>query len=153
VRAWNVPALLTAGLLGWLALPAEAASAKVMKVLTHYLDAEGRRALSPSLYERDAYQAYLRSHPGQRSGLRFDVQWKAPVRQPLTLRLELRGTREKQPTSTVVEATVRRRGWFSQWSAVDLTGPAYKQFGELRAWRATLWDGETLLGEQKSFLW
>jgi hypothetical protein len=29
----------------------------------------------------------------------------------------------------------------------------YRQFGELIAWRATLWDDDKLLSEQKSFLW
>ena len=33
--------------------------------------------MSPSLYERDAYQARLRAHPEHRYGMRFDVQWRA----------------------------------------------------------------------------
>ena len=49
----------------------EAASAKIIKVLPHLLDRDGRHTLSPSLYERDAYQAILRAHPIQRSALRF----------------------------------------------------------------------------------
>jgi hypothetical protein len=32
-------------------------------------------------------------------------------------------------------------------------GDAYKQFGEVTAWRVSLWSGDQLLGEQKSFLW
>ncbi len=40
---------------------ATAAPAKVIKVLPHFLDQKGRHALSPSLYDRDAYQAHLRS--------------------------------------------------------------------------------------------
>ena len=46
-------------------------------MLPHYLDKEGRHTLSPSLYERDAYQAILRQNPEKRGGMRFDVQWKA----------------------------------------------------------------------------
>jgi hypothetical protein len=42
---------------------------------------------------------------------------------------------------------------FSTWSQASLTGDAYKKFGELGAWRATLWDGNNLVAEQKSFLW
>ena len=55
-----------------LAMAASAAaelSGKVVKVLPHYLDLEGRHTLSPSLYERDAYQAVLRQHPERRSGI------------------------------------------------------------------------------------
>jgi hypothetical protein len=34
-----------------------------------------------------------------------------------------------------------------------VTGDEYKKLGELVAWRVTLWDGDKLLAEQKSFLW
>jgi hypothetical protein len=34
-----------------------------------------------------------------------------------------------------------------------MTGEAFQKFGELSAWRATLWDGETQLAVQESFLW
>src|SRR5579872_6260908 len=73
-------------------LEARAADAKVIKVLPQYLDQTGRHALSASLYERDAYQFYLRKHPKERAGIRLAVQWKAdqiPGRQ-LMLRAELR---------------------------------------------------------------
>ncbi len=137
----------------WLGLPARAASAKIIKVLPHYLNLEGRHTTSPSLYDRDAYQAYLRQHPAQCSGLRFDVQWKAKEKKPLKLRLELRGARGNQPTTAVLEETVTKDGWFSNWTALPLTGEAYKNFGGLTAWRATLWDGTDQVAEQKSFLW
>ncbi len=57
------------------ALLAHAASGKVLKVLPHFLDLQGRHALSPSLFERDAYQAHLRKNPAEVSALRFDVEW------------------------------------------------------------------------------
>jgi hypothetical protein len=44
-----------------LALPAPAATGRLMKVLPEYLDAKGLTSLSPSLFERDAYQAILRA--------------------------------------------------------------------------------------------
>ena len=37
--------------------------ARITKVLPHLLDDKGRHTLSPSLYERDAYQAELRKNP------------------------------------------------------------------------------------------
>lgn len=137
-------------------LTARAASGRVIKVLPQYLDLKGRAAVAPSLFERDAYQARLRQHPELRSGLRFEVQWKAKdtADKPLTLRVELRGGKpDGLPTQTVLEETVRQKGSFSHWTAVTLSGEAYQKFGELVAWRATLWDGDVMLGEQKSFLW
>ena len=135
---------------------AQAASGRVIKVLPLYLDLKGREMLSPSLFERDAYQARLRQHPEQRSALSFAVQWKAKAAAgaPLKLRVQLRGGKKDElPTQVVLEETVQQKGPFSHWATLRLSGEAYRKFGELAAWRATLWDGDTLLGEQKSFLW
>lgn len=137
-------------------LTAHAVSGRLIKVLPHFLDLKGRHALSPSLYERDAYQARLRQHPNLRSGMRFDVQWKAKDAgdAPLTLRLELRGAKPgNQPTQLLLESPVHQKGHFSTWTSVPLTGEAYAKFGDMVAWRATLWSGGQLLGEQQSFLW
>jgi len=146
--------LLLALIAGWTALPAGgAAPVRLVKVLPHLVDKQGRIALNPSLYERDAYQAHLRNTPAEQGGLRFDVQWKTVAADRLTLRLELRGNKGSIGTSTVLEEKVRYTGFLSTWSKVHLTGPEYARFGELSAWRATLWDGEKLVAEQKSFLW
>ena len=139
--------------LGFLTGSAEAASAKLVKVLPHFVDQQGRIALNPSLYERDAYQFHLRTHPEERAGLRLDVQWRSRDATRLKLRVELRGNRGRDGTTALVEAEVKYRGLFTTWSRISLTGDAYKKFGELSAWRATLWDGERLVAEQKSFLW
>ena len=135
------------------ALNAQAASAKVMKVLPHLLDEQGRHTLSPSLYERDAYQAYLRQHPEKCSALRFDVHWKATGTATATLRLfvEIRGSKEPKPV--VLVQGVERRRWYQRWTPLTLDGDSYRKLGEVVAWRASLWDGDTLLAEQKSFLW
>lgn len=135
------------------ALPAGAAGTRIAKVLPQFLDLQGQHTLSPSLYERDAYQAQLREHPEQRSGLRFAVQWRSSRLGPFQLRVEMRGNRKGQPTTATLDETVRFRGLFSSWAQPALTGESYRQFGELIAWRATLWDGDQLVGEQKSFLW
>jgi hypothetical protein len=150
----HLPRLLAVILiLGCTSLPARAASAKVIKVLPHLLDREGHHTLSPSLYERDAYQARLRQHAPMRAGLRFDVQWKARPRRQLRLLVEMRGAHGKEPTSAKLEQQVTSGRLFSRWSALKLEGKAYEQFGDLVAWRVSLWDGATLLGEQRSFLW
>jgi hypothetical protein len=141
--------------LSW-ALGASASSGQVLMVLPHYLDLKGRRALSPSLYDRDAYQAQLRQHPEQRSGVRFNVQWKAPGEPArlLKLRVELRGMAKGDlPRRKVLEADVLTGSRWSRWTALPLVGEDYKQFGEITAWRVTLLDGETVLSEQSSFLW
>ena len=133
-----------------------AASGRVIKILPLYLDLKGRQSLSPSLYERDAYQAELRQHPEKQSGIRFDVQWKAKnaAHAQLRLRLELRGAKtDASPSRTTLELPVQQTGVFSHWTGMTLSGGDFRQFGELVAWRVTLWDGDALLGEQKSFLW
>jgi hypothetical protein len=67
--------------------------------------------------------------------------------------VELRGARNQEATETRIYTPVRGRRWFSSWSSVSLDGADYDKFGELVAWRATLWSGEQLLAEQHSFLW
>src|ERR1051326_1208519 len=103
--------LLTLSWLFWIAfcLGVQAGSAKILKVLPQYLDEEGRHALSPSLYERDAYQYFLRKNPSKRGGLRFDVNWKAKgsKSETLILRLELRSSGHDLSQPTVLERTVR----------------------------------------------
>jgi hypothetical protein len=137
-------------------LPAQAATGKVIKVLPLFLDLKGRQALSPSLYDRDAYQAILHQHPEKRSGLRYAIQWKTKggVWEPLKLRLEVRGIAEGNvPRELTIDKNVDPGGRFSRWSSITLGREEYAVLGEVTAWRVTLWEGEQMLGEQKSFLW
>lgn len=132
-----------------------AAAGRIIKVLSFLVDTNGQIAVSPSLFDRDAYQHYLLEHTNDVSGMRFDVQWKAEHASglPLTMRLELRGvTQSGLPTQRVLEQAVTSR-LFHHWTPLTLSGADYKSFGVLSAWRATLWNGSQLLGEQKSFLW
>jgi hypothetical protein len=132
-----------------------AGSGRIFKVLPHYLDKQGRHALAPSLYERDAYQALLRERPADRSALRFDIQWKgkSDARDKLKLRIEARGASGNLIRNETIERDLAPSGWFSKWAHLPIEGPRYANFGELIAWRASLWDGDKLLAEQKSFLW
>lgn len=147
------------GILGvvWLGAAAEVRgavpSARIVKVLPHLVDRQGRIALSPSLYERDAYQAHLRKTPLEQGGMRFDVQWKSNPTNQFALRIELRGNKAGVGTSLQVEQKVKYTGFFSSWSKVSLTREDMARLGELSAWRATLWDGARLVAEQRSFLW
>ena len=130
-----------------------AASGKIVKVLPTLIDREGRHALAPSLYQRDAYQEHLRQSPQLRSGLRFDVQWKARETGALKLRVEMRGGHEQEQTTLVAEQPVKAPRLFRKWSTIEVRGKEYRNFGDLLAWRATLWDGDRIVAEQKSFLW
>jgi hypothetical protein len=55
-------------------------------------------------------------------------------------------------TQAVLEQTVSQTG-FSKWTILTLSGEEYQKFGDLAAWRATLWQDGKLISEQKSFLW
>jgi hypothetical protein len=128
---------------------------RVVKVLPFFLDLKGHDALSPSLYDRDAYQAYLRRHGDQRSAIRFDVLWKASDAggAKLKLRVELRGIgQDGMPRQATLEQPVTPH-FLRHWDSLTLGGADYKHFGELVAWRVTLRGDNQLLGEQKSFLW
>jgi len=133
----------------------EATAGRVIKVLPFFLDLQGRNALSPSLYDRDAYQAYLRQHANERSAFRFDVLWKASdnANAALKLQVEMRGIGQGgMPRQAALEQTVPPH-FFRHWNSLTLGGKDYKNFGELVAWRVTLWSGNQMLSEQKSFLW
>jgi len=146
--------LVFAALLLTLATPA-AASGKINKVLAHYLDLDGRHTLSPSLYERDAYQAQLRKNPEQVSTMRFDVNWSArgTGKSDLKLRLEIRSTKGTKDKPLVIEQSAKPGKLFSSWTALTLSKADYEQLGEIIAWHATLWQGDEQIAEQKSFLW
>jgi hypothetical protein len=137
--------------------PTEAWTGRIVKVLPQFLDQKGRAALSPSLYERDAYQVVLRDHPERRAGICFFVEWKTKgaIWQPLKLQIELRGTAQGNvPKRLVLEEPLENTGGlFTHWANARLEGKAYKDFGAVTAWRVTLWEGNTLLSEEKSFLW
>jgi hypothetical protein len=149
--------LLSLLLLGSLstAFASDAVAGRVVKVLPFFLDLKGHEALSPSLFDRDAYQASLRRHADQRSAIRFDVLWKASNvgNAELKLQVELRGIGQNgMPRQTALEQAVAPH-FFRHWNSLTLGGRDYKNFGELVAWRVTLWSGHQLLSEQKSFLW
>jgi hypothetical protein len=133
----------------------DAATAKIIKTLPHYLDLKGRHTLHPSLFERDAYQAELKAHPEQSSGMRFDVQWKARGLKdnPVRVRLEVRGVETPPRQTEVFEEEIRAKGHFSRWTSLNVTGDRFKRTGAILAWRVTIWSGETQLAEQRSFLW
>jgi hypothetical protein len=137
------------------AVTASAADAQIKNVLPHLLDEKGRISVSPGLFERDAYQQILRQNPGRISGVRYDVQWRAPgrSRDNLKIRLQLRTAKRGAEQPLVIEAPVNERHHWGGWSSVKLDPTLYREAGEVLAWRAVLLDGDQEIAEQKSFLW
>jgi len=128
---------------------------RIVKMLPLFLDQRGHDARSPSLYDRDAYQAYLRLHTNNISAIRFDFLWQVenPAAAQYRLRVELQGIGAGgKPTRSMLEIAAPPP-IFRRWNSAVLGGGDYRNFGELVAWRATLWRGDQLLSEEKSFLW
>ena len=137
-------------LLGVLSTTDAARPGKISKVLPHWLDLQGRHTLSPSLLERDAYQAKLRADRTLCSGIRFDVKWAKNTSGTVKLQLELRVTGEAKPIVRELAVKPSRRGG---WDAVTLDGDVFRAMGEIVAWQVLLLDGDIELAERRSFLW
>ena len=135
-------------LLGVISTTDAARPGKISKVLPHWLDLQGRHTLSPSLLERDAYQAKLRADRSLCSGIRFDVKWAKNTSGSVKLQLELRVTDKAIGRELAVKPS-RRGGW----DAVTLDGDAFRAIGKIIAWRVRLLDGDIELAEHRSFLW
>ena len=128
------------------------AEGRIVKVLPHFLDTKGKHTLSPSLFERDAYQAHLRKNPDLCSGFRFDVKWSASAAKGETLKLQIlaQGSITEEPV--VLEKNLepyKHRGW----TGLTLEGQAYKKAGSIVAWKVTLIQGDGVIAEKRSFLW
>jgi len=136
--------------------PAPAAPAgQVVKVLPLLLNRGGHDALSPSLFDRDAYQFYLRQHTNEIAGIRYDVLWRASgtAGSAVKVKVELRAVGpDGSPRLQTLEGAVTP-GHYRHWTELPLTGDAYLKLGSIVAWRATLWSGDQLLATQQSFLW
>ena len=127
--------------------------ARVVKVLPQYIDKEGRNSKTPSLIERDVYQKYLKNNPDKCSGIRFNVQWKASKPNEIMLKIEMIGSKDSGAKVLTVEKTLKKETFFGHWTTTTIEGEKFRKLGEVIAWRATLWRGDKLLSEQKSFLW
>ena len=133
----------------------QAGEGKVVKVLPQLLDEHGRQTLSPSLYERDAYQFTLHKNPKLRAGARLVVQWKAKKVDwaKLRLRAEIRCLLGDDLHTVTMEEPAVKNGHFSSWSEFRIEGADYKTFGQIVAWRVTLFEGDHQINQLESFLW
>ncbi|HTG45512.1 MAG TPA: hypothetical protein VK633_13380, partial [Verrucomicrobiae bacterium] len=116
-----------------------AGETRIIKVLPQLLDLHGRNAINPSLFDRDAYQLYLRQNPTNISALRFEVQYKAKtIEGSLLLRLELRGSKTELGKRHIFETQVKPSRWFASWGRIQLDQSTSEMLGSLVGWRATL---------------
>ena len=146
------PILLFSLLMAGSSFAADTVTGKVIKVLPQYLDLKGRTSIAPSLYERDSYQSQLLKNPALRSGIVFNICSRAS--KELKLIVEARGVmRGKSPSLVVIEKNAPLTGRFGKWSKIAITGDDYKNIETLTAWHVSLWDGDSLVSEYKSFLW
>ena len=131
-------------------------NSRVLKVLPHYLDSKGLHTVSPSLFERDAYQAHLKDHPELVSTMRFDVHCRMdlPDLSDMKVRVEARFGKGNSIDTMETSAPIKRPRWGKRsWTRVTLDQEAFDAQARLIAWRVTLWQGDTLLASQTSFLW
>ena len=131
------------------------AASEIIKVLPHLLDKQGNHTLSPSLLERDAYQAKLRANPDLCSGIRFDIKWsksknKTRSESLLKLQLELQTSASIKPIVLTQIIKLNRNGG---WDKLKLDGEKYKAAGKIIGWRVLLFEDDKTLAERRSFLW
>jgi hypothetical protein len=90
-----------------------------------------------------------------RKSLRVEVLWKAKGVdwEKTRLRAELRGLRTNTLETITLEQPVKKSGFLGSWTEFTLGGDDFQKFGELVAWRVTLWEGDRQLSGQESFLW
>jgi hypothetical protein len=143
---------------------AEVGQVEILKVLPHLLDRQGKHTLSPSLLERDAYQAILRADPDLVSGVRFDVNYRVRrvVSGPWVLRMEMRTAKRQGEEPWVIETELDpgpegQRGLWSRkrrhWVALPIDGEKYLATGEITAWRMTIQEDGREIASHTSFLW
>ena len=122
----------------------------IVKVLPHYLDASGNHSDGPTLLHRDVYQDKLRKNSDLVRAVRYDVNWQGTG--TVTVRLEIRSTKAGAETM-IIERVETASGRRKHWTTILIDAATYKTFGQPESWRISLWQGETQVGEQKSFLW
>lgn len=128
-------------------------SGRIYKVLPTLVDRKQRQSLSPSLFERDAYQAYLRKHPAEIGGRQFDIHWRASAATGLLrVTIEVRTT-ERSASQPLMFEKILGVGRHGGWTRFIVGEKAFLGAGEVVAWRARLLDGDAVISEQRSFLW
>lgn len=128
----------------------------MLKVLPHYLDAKGLHTLSPSLFERDAYQSHLKDHPDKVSTMRFDVHLRLQDSdfEDVQVRVEARFGKGDSIETIKATAPLKKPKWGKRvWTSLTLDRETYDAGARMIAWRVTLRRGDEILDTHTSFLW
>ena len=143
-------ALLTAA--GCVLLPPT--SARIVKVLPHYLDEDDRHTRGVVLTDRDLYQKELRDNPEEITGIRFDIKWSGTGLDPKITKLRLEVKSSKAGAGLfVTNHPVTTDALFATWTTIRMSSSSFEKLGKMESWRVTLLEGGQPVHEQKSFLW
>ena len=129
-------------------------SAQIMKVLPHYLDVDDRHTKGVTLTDRDLYQKELRDDPKKITGIRFDIKWSGTGLDPAItkLRVEIKSSKAGADT-LVINYNAIADNLSATWTPLTVSRADYKKLGKMESWRVSLWEGDSQVAEQKSFLW
>ncbi|MES2308360.1 MAG: hypothetical protein V4507_05820 [Verrucomicrobiota bacterium] len=109
---------------------------------------------APLEFERKywMYGAVTQEQIDARKGQYFVISWanKGAVRN-VEARLEYRQSKTKDIVRTLSLHYPSAGG--TNRSQFSVLGKAYQEGGEIQSWRFTLWSGDELLAETKSFIW
>jgi hypothetical protein len=65
----------------------------------------------------------------------------------------MRGLTNNVTRTITIDKPLQKHGRFASWTEVRLEGDDFWNFGQLIAWRVSIWEGEHQLGQLQSFLW
>lgn len=143
-----------------------AAGRHLKKVLFFWLDEDGQYSQHPSMFERDAYQAYLRDNPEEIHGLKVAVLLSGSSGKLESSSLELKiqgppGPEIKEPLEFRLELADKLDRKLRRWVYWDIdpvnaeaSDEALKLLPEsIVSWRLTLLDEGQPVDRLQSYLW
>lgn len=143
-----------------------AAGRHLKKVLFFWLDKDGQYSQHPSMFERDAYQAYLRENPEEIHGLKVAILLSGSKGKLESSELELKiqgppGPEIKEPLEFRLELADQVDRKLRRWVYWDIDPVnAEASDGSLKllpeaivSWRLTLLDEDQPVDRLQSYLW
>ena len=145
----NQTALLLALALSAFTLGCAALAPRVLEVdsrtrLQDVDEADAKRIFGYDQASRFHYEPQDLSVDAQRE--EFFVRWR-----PATISLVKFEYRQVAKPATVFEKTYAPHGDVAK--VFEIRGEDFRSGGSVSAWRVTLWNGDQLVAEKKSFLW
>lgn len=98
------------------------------------------------------YGAILADEVESRRGHYFVITWvnKGPAAN-FTTRFEYRQNKTRDVVRTLTMEHPNAKG--ASRSTFAVLGDAYRAYGPVTSWRFSVWQGDKLVGEEKSFIW